>query len=90
MTAHGDSYGNSVESLGGPWLEGSGQVARRTNLVIAALLQQDFSKFTVSTLETAIEEVADVHSDETIGKYKPRVVENGPFRQVGPGLWKIE
>lgn len=80
----------SVESLGGPWHPGSGKVAERTDLVIAALLQQEFDSFSTSTLDTAIEKIADVHSDQTVQKYRRLVIQNGPFSREGPGRFQMD
>lgn len=76
--------------MSGDWMDGGGAVARRTNDVIRALLAQDFQKFTVSTLDDAIEHVADVHSDGAVKKYRKRVTTHGPFTSTSPGVWKVD
>jgi hypothetical protein len=77
------------EDFGGPWMQGSGQVVDRTNYVIAALLQQEFTRFRTGTLDNAIEEFADVHSDQSIEKYRERVIRHGPFDRAAPGQFRI-
>jgi hypothetical protein len=80
----------TIEDLGGPWHPGSGQVARRTNLVIAALCQQQFNEFGPGALRDAVNHAADVHSQKAVGEYMSRVTEHGPFEQVGPARWRIQ
>jgi len=78
-----------TDDIGGPWHPGSGKVADRTDHAIAALLQQNFSKFPTDALDQGIEYGADVHSDGTIKKYRKLVTEHGPFERIGPGLWRV-
>lgn len=74
----------------GEWMPGGGQVARKTNDTIEAILAQDVSKINTQSLNDAIEAVADVHSDETLKKYRKTVTKHGPFSLKTPGVWVVE
>jgi hypothetical protein len=88
--AEKDEERKTIESLGGPWMEGSGVVVRRTNKTIAALLQQDFERFGVDQLTDAIRAIANVESDDTVRKYRERVIDYGPFEKTDGMLWEIQ
>jgi hypothetical protein len=76
------------------WLGGSGAVARRTNRCIQALLEwhakrDDVSKLTRANIEDCVEEIADIHSEETVDRYVKRIVNHGPFERTDGSLYRV-
>lgn len=64
------------------WMDG-GPVAEKTNRVINTLIKemnrQEAYTLTTSQLDTVIQKVAGVGTDETLSAYRERVARHGPF-----------
>lgn len=76
------------------WMNGGGEVARKTNDTIDALLEwfekrQDVERITRKNIVDAINHIADVHSEGTVDRYVKKIVKHGPFERVDGNLYEV-
>lgn len=76
------------------WMDQSGQIADRTNTIIAGLLdwadKSDVNAIKRRNIEDAITQLTPVNGEDTVNQYVRRVAKYGPFVSTGAALWRIQ